>query len=87
MFVLKLYGFCLSIAYIARRRHPYIQSLATLIIIPEKDITRLLVLILFISDFVSDPKIIIIIKYPQHFKGKKYFIGELILLIGYYYIS
>ena len=27
MFVVKLHGFCLSIAYIARRRHPYIQSL------------------------------------------------------------
>ena len=27
MFVVKLYGFCLSIASIARRRHPYIESL------------------------------------------------------------
>ena len=29
VFVVKLqaYGFCLSIAYIARRRHPYIESL------------------------------------------------------------
>ena len=27
MFVVKLYGFCLSIAYIARWRHPYIESL------------------------------------------------------------
>jgi len=26
----KLYGFYLSIAYIARRRHPYIESLPTL---------------------------------------------------------
>ena len=26
-FVVKLYGFCLSIAYIARQRHPYIESL------------------------------------------------------------
>ena len=25
LFVEKLYGFCLSIAYIARRRHPYIE--------------------------------------------------------------
>ena len=30
VFVVKLYGFCLSIAYIARRRHPYIESLPTL---------------------------------------------------------
>ena len=29
MFVVKLYGFCLSIAYIARRRYPYIESLLT----------------------------------------------------------
>ena len=28
--MVKLYGFCLSIAYIARRRHPYIESLPTL---------------------------------------------------------
>ena len=28
--VVKLYGFCLSIAYIARQRHPYIESLPTL---------------------------------------------------------
>ena len=27
--VVKLYGFWLSIAYIARRRHPYIESLPT----------------------------------------------------------
>ena len=26
----KLYGFCLSIAYIARQHHPYIESLPTL---------------------------------------------------------
>ena len=30
IFVTKLYGFCLSIAYIARRRQPYIESLLTL---------------------------------------------------------
>ena len=30
VFVLKLYGFCLSIAYIACRCHPYIESLPTL---------------------------------------------------------
>ena len=30
MFVVKLYGFCLTIAYIARRRHSYIESLPTL---------------------------------------------------------
>ena len=29
VFVVKLYGFCLSIPYIARRRHPYIESLLT----------------------------------------------------------
>ena len=29
-FVVKLYGFCLTIVYIARRRHPYIESLPTL---------------------------------------------------------
>ena len=28
--MVKLYGFCLSIAYIARQRHPYIESLPTL---------------------------------------------------------
>jgi len=28
-FVAELYGFCLSIAYIARLRHPYIESLPT----------------------------------------------------------
>ena len=27
--MVKLYGFCLSIAYIARRRHPHIESLPT----------------------------------------------------------
>jgi len=27
IFVLKLYGFCLSIVYIACQRHPYIKSL------------------------------------------------------------
>ena len=30
MFVVKLYSFCLSIAYIGRRHHPYIESLPTL---------------------------------------------------------
>ena len=30
VFVVKLYGFCSSIAYIARRNHPYIDSLPTL---------------------------------------------------------
>ena len=30
MFVVKLHGFCLSIAYIARWRHPYIESLPIL---------------------------------------------------------
>ena len=30
-FVVKLYAFCLSIACIARRRHPYIDSLPTLL--------------------------------------------------------
>ena len=29
-FVVKLYGFCLSITYIARRRHLYIEILSTL---------------------------------------------------------
>ena len=32
VFVAELYGFCLSIAYIARLHHPYIESLSTLII-------------------------------------------------------
>ena len=26
MFMVKLYGFCLSIAYTAHQRHPYIES-------------------------------------------------------------
>ena len=30
IFVVKLYGFCLSIIYIARRHHPYIESLPAL---------------------------------------------------------
>ena len=30
MFVVKLYGFCLSIAYIAHQRHHYIEGLPTL---------------------------------------------------------
>jgi len=30
MFVVKLHGFYLRIAYIACRRHPYIESLPTL---------------------------------------------------------
>ena len=28
---MKLFGFCLSIAYITRRHHPYIESLPTLL--------------------------------------------------------
>ena len=32
VFVVKLYGICLSIAYIARGRHTYIESLPTLLI-------------------------------------------------------
>lgn len=53
------------------------------IIIPEKDITCLVVLILFISDFVSDPKSIIIIMYPR-FKGKNILLENwhVILLIS-----
>ena len=30
IFMVKLYGFCLSIAYIERMRNPYIESLLTL---------------------------------------------------------
>ena len=31
--MVKLYGFCLRIAYIVHQRHPYIESLLTLIIL------------------------------------------------------
>ena len=31
VFVVKLYGFCLSVAYIACQRHPYIESTNSLI--------------------------------------------------------
>ena len=38
----ELYGFCLSIAYIAVRRHPYIESLPTLML-NEGTCTRVVV--------------------------------------------
>ena len=43
VFVVKLYGFCLSIAYIAHWRHPYIESLPTLWYFPMFDIPYLIV--------------------------------------------
>ena len=41
VFVAKLYGFCLSIAYIVRRRHPYIESIDFLIVLHDNIIYKL----------------------------------------------
>ena len=40
MFVVKLYGFCLSIAYIVRQCHPYIESLPTLWLVEDEHLVN-----------------------------------------------
>ena len=61
--MVKLYGFCLSIANIARRRHPYIESLPT-----HWYITTILKLRLVISRKSRR-------RYPQNAAGKAFIVN------------